>query len=681
VLWHTHVEQLSAAEVSPLVGRSANEVGELVATAERGLTDAFLREYLDRTPIEAPSAILVSMLGGYVRSSLPPGDQRRIEEHLQQHAVVGDEPSRHTSADTQRLISIVSSLPLVLPPAIAPGITGLSVQQLRRALGTTTRAFSADSMDAARADRIQRVVLVGSAVVVAATLAGAAFVLGQRDESAEPPSSAATSDSVADTPPVTPTETATETPNETANGSTAPTSDVVAPSETTTTTLDLRPSGPANEIALVVNSGARSAGLTTIETGIATTVGVPAPIFAGGSGTLDISLFNETVAPIAANLELMLPNGVTFGGLVGGEASCVDPDDDSPYCDIVVEPGTSRDLSVNLRLESAVVGRVVVGGDSVAKPLETKVVGVSSLVHNSVGRGDVIMIGNTLMGCATDLAAAQGVSCADVQDGTSPIVNRWDVPMDFVGVEPAFGLANSSRAVLELPAGAEVRAAYLFWSGDVNEGGASVAVDRQAFATLATPAGEVVGVVAEELVFGEQDASQYLGRVDVTTAVAAGGAGEYLFGNAVSVQAQGSYGAWSLVVVTDDDALPRRERIVLDPFAWVAPEDSFDYRVAVPTPVLAGATAQLDVLAFEGERGSVQPESLLVGGVDVGGTNPFDSTIVGNRTPMFENNLGVDIDAYDLVIDTPAATLSIEATSAFDGIRVAVLGITVDIAP
>ena len=41
--------------------------------------------------------------------------------------------------------------------------------------------------------------------------------------------------------------------------------------------------------------------------------------------------------------------------------------------------------------------------------------------------------------------------------------------------------------------------------------------------------------------------------------------------------------------------------------------------------------------------------------------------------------LGVDIDAYDLTIDTPDGTLGISATSDKDGIRFAVLGLTVDL--
>ena len=43
------------------------------------------------------------------------------------------------------------------------------------------------------------------------------------------------------------------------------------------------------------------------------------------------------------------------------------------------------------------------------------------------------------------------------------------------------------------------------------------------------------------------------------------------------------------------------------------------------------------------------------------------------------NNLGVDIDTYALDIDASTGTLPLRVSSEFDGIRVAVLGLTVDL--
>jgi hypothetical protein len=123
--------------------------------------------------------------------------------------------------------------------------------------------------------------------------------------------------------------------------------------------------------------------------------------------------------------------------------------------------------------------------------------------------------------------------------------------------------------------------------------------------------------------------------------------------------------------------MPRRQRVVTDPFVWVAPPP-FSYSTGLPVPEVAGVPGRLQLLAFEGERGFGE-ETLVAGGVAIGGDNPFDSSIEGERTPAFDNNLGVDIDAYDLTIDAPTGNLLIEARSDDDGFRLAVIALTVDL--
>jgi hypothetical protein len=118
---------------------------------------------------------------------------------------------------------------------------------------------------------------------------------------------------------------------------------------------------------------------------------------------------------------------------------------------------------------------------------------------------------------------------------------------------------------------------------------------------------------------------------------------------------------------------------VTDPFDWVAPEAPFSYAAELAVPLVANGVARMNVVGFEGELGFL-PETLNVGGTELGGSNPFDSSVGGDRDPAFVNSLGVDVDAYDLTIDSPAGTLRIDATSANDGIRLAVLGLTVDLA-
>lgn len=692
VLWHTHVEQLSAAEVSPLVGRTVNEVTELLATAERGLIDAYLLEYSEEGAFDAASSTLIPLLSGHVRGALPPHEQRRIDRHLAvvddaiesdgDQSLVNDEPDVYNedespdatgprilrSDDTRRLIRVASTIPELLPTAIAPGVTRLTVAEHRQALGTTSRSFGTAAMFANRTNRARRAIIVGSVAAVTLALVGAVYLVRQpfeNDNSIANPATTSVSSPTTDGEPVT-----TTTDDEVVDGSTT----------TSTTALDLRPTpeGPANTIEVVVASGSRAIGFAVPASGLSTVVSTSAPVFAGGTGTLDLAIANDGDAAFDGTIELLVPRGVVLHGLAAGDAECTDPDDDSPFCSISIDAGDTLNISLRVALESSVVGRLTVDGATVPEEFQAQIVATRDLVHNSVGRGDVTIIGNNVMTCADDAAAELGIDCDKVRDGVGDVLNRWDVPMAFIGAAPQFGFENGSKATLEISDDARIVHAELFWSGDLEERGQSVSDDGANIVTLGTPAGDVFGITADDVAFGQEDATQYVARADVTDVIATDGAGEYLIGNVTAVEAQGSYAGWVLAVVYDDDELPLRHRIVTDPFDWVAPEAPFQYAVDLPSPVVAAGIAQLDVVAFEGERGFA-PETLLVGGQNVGGVNPFDSSINGDRSPSDDNNLGVDIDAYDLVIDTPDGTLGISATSDRDGIRLAVLGLTVDL--
>ena len=415
-----------------------------------------------------------------------------------------------------------------------------------------------------------------------------------------------------------------------------------------------------------------------------TAISSPAPVLANGTGTLDVTLTNADSAPFEGAVDHgAAPRRGSSTPTVAGPATCVadvgDDDGGALRCAVDVASGGSTTFSVRLGLASSVVGRLTVVGESLLEPFEVQIDATRDVVHNSVGRGGIDIIGNTVMTCDEPAAAELGVSCTDVVDGVGPTVNRWEVPMEFTAVAPAFGLSNGSSAVLDIADDARIVHAELFWSGDLEEAGSVASGSDQNVVSIVSPSGEIVPVDAEDIVLGEEDASQYVGRADVTELVAAGGPGEYLVGNIASVEVQGSYGAWALAVVTDDDSSPRRYRVVTDPFDWVAPEAPFSYAVDMPVPVVVDGAARLSVVAYEGELGFL-PETLLVGGSELGGTNPFDSSVEGTRDPTFVNNLGVDIEAYDLTIDSPAGTLRIDATSAEDGIRLAVLGLSVDLA-
>lgn len=675
VLWHSYVEQLSSAEVSPLVGRATSDVTDLVATAERGLIDAYAIEVLEASDVDDETAAVIPLLSGFVRDALPPHEHRRVERRLAvrdrtptvDEDELADDDAVAGSILAHEIVKMACSLPDVLPPAVAPGVTGLSITEHRERLGTDGRSFGTATLFANRSDRARRAIVVGSVAAVGLALVGVAYLAQQpfvANPLAGPTNETATSAS----------------PSPTTVSGEGPVDSAVDPTVPETTDLELRPGagGQTNTIEVIVADGIRSVGLRATESPLRTSVSTSAPVFAGGTGTLDLAISNDSDIPVDASFELVLPRGIVLDGLASGDANCNDPDDDSPFCNVSIAAGATLDLSLRVGLESTVVGLLRVEGETLDEVFEAPIVATQDLIHNSVGRGGALVIGNTVMTCDDDAAAELDISCDDVRNGTGEIVNRWDVPMTFIGAAPGFNFSNGSSATLDIPADATVVHAELFWSGDLEERGVRVLAETENLVTLGTPGGEAVGIEAAELKFGEEDSSQYVGRADVTDLISRAGAGDYLIGNIASAEVQGSYGAWALVVVFDDDDMPRRHRVVTDPFDWVAPQAPFSYAVDMPVPAVSSASAHLDVVAFEGERGFT-PERFTVGGVALGGENPFDSSIVGAREPAYDNNLGVDIDAYDLTIDTPDGTLGIDATSDRDGIRLAVLVLTVDL--
>lgn len=608
-------------------------------------------------------------------------EQRVVDDHVERRRVSAGETTGCTAC--RRRLAIGAALSSLLPLAVVPRLTGLSPVRYRAAVGARTRPVGPAAVDEERTDRARKYAFVGAiAVLVLFVGAAVALIRGPFDGDTTP----ATSNSqVGSTAPGTQPGTLPGTQPGTQPGTESTTS---APESTTTTTqLDLRPppTGPENRVELVVSS-LDADGDTATDTpaqgfapaapsGLADaslSVTSPAPIFAGGTGTIDVAITNSGTTTAALSIRINVPRGVVLDRLVEGAAQCVDPPDDSASCITEVEPGQTSVLTLRFDLTSSVVGRFVVVGDLVEDDLEVSIDATPRLVHTSVGRGDLVMIGNTLMTCSEVDPA-----CPDARNGVGDIVNRWDLPAAFVDVEPALGWANSSSAELDL-AGASVEAAYLFWSGDLKEGGVQIPNDDQTSRiSLAIPNFDApIEVDAAKLRLGDVDATQYFGFADVTDIVSTAGPGTYVLGNVRSVEEQGSYAGWSLVVVTDDASLPRREFVITSPFAWFSPDD--EYLTTMPVPPSTGRASSLDLLTFEGERGFVE-ESLTVGGVQLGTDSIFDSSIVGSRTPEFVNNFGIGIDAYDFAIDTPDGVLSIETDSRKDGVRLAVLGLAVDL--
>ncbi|WP_250445547.1 sigma-70 family RNA polymerase sigma factor, partial [Actinotalea sp. C106] len=81
VLWYTEVEELSPAEIAPVLGLTANGVAALAYRAREGLRQAYLQQHL-AAPQDEACTIVNPKLGAYVRGGLAKRETAMVELHL-----------------------------------------------------------------------------------------------------------------------------------------------------------------------------------------------------------------------------------------------------------------------------------------------------------------------------------------------------------------------------------------------------------------------------------------------------------------------------------------------------------------------------------------------------------------------------------------------------------------------
>src|SRR5262245_6684220 len=269
-------------------------------------------------------------------------------------------------------------------------------------------------------------------------------------------------------------------------------------------------------------------------------------------------------------------------------------------------------------------------------------------------RGDVTLIGNTLMSCGGAL------NCTNARNGLGSLVNNNDQVMQYVDADTVEATFNSSAAMLQLPSGATVLWAGLYW------GGRSLNSARDE-CQLSTPAAANENITATQLDALVPD--EYQGYCDVTAMVVVGGNGAYMVSNVQSTASTSNvYAGWALVVAYRLSSLPQRNIVVWDGYASVN-----DSTVAIPvsgfvTPPVGTVNTQLGVVVYDGDLGFTGDRFLLNGTALGDSLNPtanfFNSSITSlgvqysNKTPNYVNQLGFDIDLLALVNALPNSATS-----------------------
>ena len=309
-------------------------------------------------------------------------------------------------------------------------------------------------------------------------------------------------------------------------------------------------------------------------------------------------------------------------------------------------------------------------------------------------RGDIRMVGNTLM-----CASGSGVYGCNTSTMNNPSANN-NVSMVFLNADPTnpswpSGRGGSSAAQLNLPSGAQVLWAGLYWGAraDPSASGRNTiylkppgAVDYQAVP------GTLLGTITNA---GTPSSRPYVAFADVTSQVRSAGSGTYWVGGILAQTGNsglGFYAGWSLVVVYRDPNATLKNLVVYDGLATVS--DGNDVSITLSgflTPLVGAVNARVGAVAFEGDGGLTGDRLLLNGSSLSDAQNPqnnfFNSSIYyrGTRftqkTPDFVNQMAVDVDLVDATgkLSNGATSATVTFTSSGDIYFPVVMAFAVDL--
>ncbi|MFB9311868.1 DUF11 domain-containing protein [Nocardioides plantarum] len=268
--------------------------------------------------------------------------------------------------------------------------------------------------------------------------------------------------------------------------------------------------------------------------------------------------------------------------------------------------------------------------------------------------GDIDIVGNTVMTCQ---ASAPGCTAARTSGPTAvadSALNNNNYAMVYVDVDGDSSTFNSSQSTLDLPTGATVLFAGLYWGGEVTAGASgSAAPNASARGSIRFKAPGDSSYANLNATTLDDGSVIYQGFVDVTTRVRTAGKGTYTVANLQTGTGADRLGGWSLVVAYRDTSMPARNLTVFDGLKSINGSASGSISVSgFQTPPAGAVTSTLGFVTYEGDTGLVGDTATLNGialsDAQHPATNFFDSRSSRNGvlraagSPSYPNNLGFE---------------------------------------
>jgi len=365
-------------------------------------------------------------------------------------------------------------------------------------------------------------------------------------------------------------------------------------------------------------------------------------VAAAADGRITATVGAGTAAAYGTRLTVTVPDGLSFDPKTAGWPATCDVAGATATCALgTVAYAGSSTVVLPSRVEAAIADEVTATATATdAAPVTaTAPVGTASsglsVRFQSKDRQTLaaVQIGAPVLGCS---------GC-----GTGGADNNG-LPLKSLG---------ATSSTLGLPPGATIEYAGLYWSANRYQGEAWSS--DPATVRLRAPGGSAFAVAdadGPEFVLDGSRRTYYQSFADVTELVRHGGGGAWTVGDvAVSAGILGTpldpvptyYGGWVLVVVYDDPHATPGALTVYDGAAWVASGQAQEFAF----PTTPGATAEVGVVAWEGDRATTG-DRLLLDGVALtprsasglgSSSNAFDATATGWSQ---SNSLGVDAKSF-----------------------------------
>lgn len=297
-------------------------------------------------------------------------------------------------------------------------------------------------------------------------------------------------------------------------------------------------------------------------------------------------------------------------------------------------------------------------------------------VFGAQTNGAIRITGNSLLTCDRTSAA-----CRAALAGGSSNANNNDWTMELLDTDSDPSTQSSSGATVDLPSGAQVLYAGLFWGAARGAGkGGTASTEDGTTMRLRLP-GEsayrkVTATKTDLLNTGSKnDYSSYL---DVTDLVRAGGNGEYWGADVPTGTGADRYAGWSLVIAYEQASEPLRDLSVFNGYAKVSSGEPVRTSISgFLAPPSGAVNARFGSVTYEGDAG-ISGDYFAVNGTRLAdaqnpSANFYGSRITDgganltNRTPAAVNNLGMDAKVVDAAGIVPNNATSADLTFASTG--------------